>query len=691
MSVVRCAGFKTGLMLLTLLAAALLPSACFGAQTANTVWIEGETAASTYFFPGRTIQIFEDGSGASGGECLKLWMGTAWELPFYAEYDFTIKTEGDYSLWLAATPQNQGWASPMSYKLDGGAMINLAGKEPMSRIYGEPPSKNGILCWTLADTVRLKPGKHNLRFEVRTKCNSDRYNAMIDVIVLTTDTSFAPQGNHPSLSPWPTWEETMKGTNFEDYKKKLSDKLYYELLAKTEEDVSPATREEVIRKLMARPLPKPDPNDNSIHRFGIHSMMGLDLTSGNKTDLVKRAYELMARAGVDSLRTNSSCWHCSGLEPKDFKRLRAEAGEASKYGMNFMFTTGYPTGKWAVVDHWISTWRPEFEPQYRQYLHTLFTEFGNVCQYSEYGNEVDVPEVWWKGATPEMYVRDVRILKEELAKTSSKARIVGFAATGSRDLKLAPGTGRDFVDKCFQAGIQKYADAYSVHYTWEMADRDMVDFFRREMAKYGGGMKPIINSEEGSSKLYDIAKLFARNLFMYDMESVYDFLAQDYYENGGLNHLGLFDKYWTPKLRLLSFAASVDAMKHRKLVGMAAPEEGVEAYVLEYEDGYKGTGPAYSIVMWRNDNKSIGTKRDVERATKVQPCKVLVAGVVSANDWRLDPVKVNEEGSISVGTPPVFVYTNRLPKWKLISGKEWLDNFEDMMRSRQASTQKDGG
>lgn len=62
-----------------------------------------------------------------------------------------------------------------------------------------------------------------------------------------------------------------------------------------------------------------------------------------------------------------------------------------------------------------------------------------------------------------------------------------------------------------------------------------------------------------------------------------------------------------------------------------------------------------------------------------------VTGAVSAQNWKLGPVEMGRKGRISVDSKPVIVYTNRLPKWKLVSAKEWMESFEQMASGGQVS------
>jgi len=213
---------------------------------------------------------------------------------------------------------------------------------------------------------------------------------------------------------------------------------------------------------------------------------------------------------------------------------------------------------------------------------------------------VDATETWWRKSTAQMYVNELRMVKEELSKIDPSIKIVALAATRSRTPKgLTDTDGRAFVRKCFDLGMDKYADAYSIHYVDRLNTRDFVSFMREETARAGSPNKPLIDSEEnGGNEPYGVVPAFARCFFLYDLTRVDYYMARDWFEAGrSLVKTSLFDYQWNPKLRLLAYAASVDAMKGRVLVGIAEPADGIEAYVLKFANNYKSDGAPYSIVM----------------------------------------------------------------------------------------------
>ncbi|MBN1953282.1 MAG: hypothetical protein JW801_18900, partial [Bacteroidales bacterium] len=448
--------------------------------------------------------------------------------------------------------------------------------------------------------------------------------------------------------------------------------LYYDKLEDTNEDVNDKTIKEVTRKIMSRKLPQRD-SSKGIHRFGVHGMEAPFIVTGKNDAQAEPAFEMLARTGVDTLRTAESCWHRLGDSYNNFKQMDYQADMAIKYGMNLMLTVGYPPIS-AALGGGHTTFKTGYELQFRDYIGTVLNRYKNVIQYIEYGNEVDAPDVWWTGATADMYFRDICIIKEEMSKLTPDVPLVAFGATYSRDArKGGESGGRRFIERCFELGINNYADAYSIHYTWGLAQRDFPAFIRREMSE-DGKIKPVINSEEtGYGQPYDVIKLFARDLFLYDMQAVYYYLGRDWFEEGNLITCGLFDLNWRPKLRLLAYAATVDAMEHRELLGMAAPASGIEAYVLGYEDGYKGSGAKYSIVMWRNGDALQPASESQESTIAVTE----VAEVVSAYNWKLDKIETNNKClSVLVDNAPVMIGVSTLPDWKLISPSEWLTSIQ---------------
>ncbi len=442
---------------------------------------------------------------------------------------------------------------------------------------------------------------------------------------------------------------------------------YTKSMKESAEDWTPATSAEVRRKILARPLPEPGSIKVHPRRFGLHGMSYRFIAVGEHEDKTAAAYDLLARAGVESFRTTESWWYQT-VNKAGIKELDYQARFAKQYGQTFMFMIGYPPPEFNVSGKQFSAVKPEYEKAYREYLRKVFKRYPGMVDYAELGNEVDAPEVWWQGATPAMYAREMTILRDELEKIDPRVKILSFAATYSRDNKLgAPDGGRTFVRKCLDLGVGKLSDGYSMHYTWNAEYWDLPAFFRQEAAKRNW-TKPLVNSEETAGLPWDIIKMFARDFYLHGFERVDYYLARDWYENGHLCATGLFDMDWNPKARLLPYALSVDAMKGRKLIGMAEPANGVEAYVLGWEEGNAKEGSPFSIVMWYD--------RVIKNPDK-KPLKTPVTGlseVVSVRNWRLDPVMIDKTNPVIVleDDRPAVVFTKKLPTWKMITPEEWL-------------------
>lgn len=433
------------------------------------------------------------------------------------------------------------------------------------------------------------------------------------------------------------------------------------------------SQKEVLSKISARPLLTIDNGRNGFPQFGIQGMELPFFDYRQNQDKVAKAFELMARAGIQSVRTAASTWHRLSDNANNFTELDFVVNNGSKYGMGYLFIVGYPPAKFNVSPATLSTFRPDKESSFRIYLNRVFTRYQGKVIATEVGNEVDAVNSWWRGATPELYVRDCRIVKEEATKVDPAIKVMAFAATAARepskDLRMQS-LGRDFIRKSFAAGIDKYIDAYSLHYTWKMSER-LIDFFNSAMASAGAN-KPLITSEDTAyGRPSEVIKLFARDFYLRGLQSVYYYLARDYFEDGKLRYVGLFDINWNPKLRLLAYAAAVDAMKGSQLVGMASPARNIEAYVLKRPSSASPAGANFSIVIWKNSDDP----DDEGVPAAAGPSAATVGGlkdVVAASNWKLDSISLTKSTSqLSVTTDPVIVYTKSLPAWKLISPQNW--------------------
>lgn len=457
---------------------------------------------------------------------------------------------------------------------------------------------------------------------------------------------------------------------------------YYAEMKKTREDLNDDTSIYVYNKLMKRELSRNSDNDGV--DFGVHGMEIPAVKSTGDFQKIDKAFELLSRTGVNSLRSAETAWHRvadANGDPTNFKEVDFQLKEAKKYGMSHNFLFGYPPAKYTVANNKLSAVNPKYYDKYKQYLDvTLKHLAGYDVKYAELGNEVDAPSVWWMKSTPAMYVNEMKMLKEAIQASGQNIKTVAFAATYSRsEFKGGLDGGRRFIDKSFKLGIDKYADAYSIHHYVFGADN--LPGYMRDMAdKNGGSNKPILDTEQldtGStgryqSNPYDLVKLFARGFYFYDMKRVDYFLAQDRFINGKLYYFGLFDENWKPKLRLLAYAMAVDAMKGKHLLYMASPQKDVEAYVLQSNANTKGK--KYTILMWKNPPKN----------SPVTPVTITgIKGDVTIEQWNLD---VENKSDISQGIKlddkPIAIYTNEKPDWQTVNKTSFSSKLPAMAVSR---------
>ncbi len=655
---------------------------------APPVWREGELPdASNLSVRANVPFLNAKGQGASGGMYFNIDRPVDPEKApqgYFAEYRLDIPSPGLYHLWIAATPFNAGWASPCSIQWDNEEPIDLAGRKAPGPAYGlEHP--RAYFFWTKAGCKAFaEAGTHTLRIIAdRPRNGSNNIRVFLDAIALTADPSWNPRGNRPAGSPWPGLPKG--GTPEEqaaNYRKAFHDiqmKTYPAKLAETNEAWSDETAREVLRKMQARPLPLPaDLAARKQLRFGLHGIEKPFVRVGEEEEKTAAALDLLARAGVEFLRTAEPCWHRLGGLPANFnyRQLDYEMALAEKHGMKLMLTTGFAPAQYGKgKGNKLAACKPEYYGLYRDYLKALFNRVPRQLIHSvELANEVDASHVWWVGdSTPEDYVAEAKLTREALDKAypGRDFPLLAFGATwASKERDREAGRGRAWVERAFDAGVDQYFDGYSLHYTWSPLKWEFADWIRAERQKRGYPEKPLHNSEESCyGHPGDLMKLFARDLFLQDMESVTYFLAQDFQEVNNLLYSGLFDLTWRPKLRLLAYAASTDAMRGRKLVGLADPSTGLEAYVLE-KTSDAAHGPRYAIVAWALDREEKGMS-SIQKAAPLQ-----VGGwrdVKEVITWRLDPVRPDASGAVTISSEPVAIYAEALPEWKLLTPQEWRE------------------
>ncbi len=648
------------------------------------VWRECELPDRTNLTPAANVPFLnEKGQGASGGMYFNINKKAEAD-GYFAEYELEIPAPGLYHVWMASTPLNVSWASPYSIQWDNEKPVNLAGRKTISSPHGFNHPQ-AFFYWTKAMTKAFaEPGKHTLKIiAAQPLPNSETVRVFLDAIAISPDPAWNPRGNRPPGSPWKglpkAGNDAERRENFRRAIYEIQMKTYPAKLANTNEQWSGTTAEETRRKIMLRPLPDPAKLAARKHqRFGLHGIEKPFVVVGTDEEQTAAAMELLARAGVEFLRTAEPCWHRLGGTPGtfDYRQLDYEMALAKKYGMKLMLTVGYPPAQYGKgKGNKLAACKPEYYPLYRDYLKELFEHVpADMIHSIELANEVDASHVWWVGdSTPEDYATEAKMTREAIDKAYPGKNIpfLGFGGTwASVERDRAQGRGRAWVERTFDAGIDQYFDGYSLHYTWTPPKWEFADWMRAERKKRGYPDKPLHNSEESCyGHPGDIVKLFARNLFLQDLESVTYFLARDFQEVTNLLYVGLFDLNWQPKLRLLAFAASTDAMRGRKLTGMADPDNGLEAYVLEKESE-DANGPRYAIVMWALDHKEGG----MHVVQKSPPVNVSgLRGVKEITTWRLDPVTPPGDGSLAVTNEPLIAYTDTLPDWKLISASEWRE------------------
>ncbi|PVY39580.1 hypothetical protein [Victivallis vadensis] len=662
----------------TLLLAALLNLA---AATAAEIWQEAEDFTASNW-PHRSIYLQKNGGGASGGLILELFTAKkpAGADHYYASYEIEIPADGRYALWAAVSNPASGWASPIAIAVDGKVVWDdPAAMKWKSGAFGAPAPK-AVLGWINPGSVELKSGKHRIDFRVtRPRRDSNSYSCFFDGFLLTTSRTVRPRANYRISNLQPEWKKLLaQSGDFRSLQFATEQKLVRALMKEKApvEGVSDENAAMALKKLLARPLPAPMPK-GSIHRIGVHGMEIPLVRKGFQDDKTGRAFELLARAGVDTLRTAELCWHRLGKDAPasfDFGNIDYQVEQAGKYGMNFMFTIGYPAAKFNKHPFHLSTFKPEHEALFREYLRLILPRYDRFAQYWEYANEVDAPKVWWRDATPQDYVRDCRILREEMDRLGIRTPVLGISATYSRSAaRDKNGEGQEFTRRCLAAGLERYIDGYSLHYTWQMKEQDFVKFFR-ELSP-GTISNKLVNSEESAfSHPSDVIKLMARDLYLHGFESVYCYLARDRMEGASLNRSGFFDIDWRPKLRLLSLAAAADAMKTRDLVRMAEPAEDVEAYLLQNNPAAPAGTPKYAVILWKN-GAAEAMNPDFTPGPTLEPATVHFRDgkVVKAVDWLLDEVPFTTASpQFEITERPLVVYCDELPSWPEVTRGEWL-------------------
>lgn len=642
---------------------------------AEFYWVEAEDFQKQNFLPGPVVNFEPGDLGASEGVDMRLkWEktpSTEKRLPFFLQYSVNIKNGGEYALWLAATPQNQAWATPFKVQINEGEVIDLKGVSPHGGQYGE-----NVFSWSMI-RLKLETGINTIRFIVdRTRESEPDYFAFLDSFFLTPDLTFKPSG-------WASWKPKtrenigkMSTADLEATTKAVKDSIYFHWIdTQTQEEITDATVAEVISKLAGR---SKHAVQSAPPTFGVSG--GLEWpTVFARTDgkAQQQMYDLLAQAGVQSVNTGDTFWHRLGTNVDNFVELDYQLANAKARGMKVGIAVGYPPGSYTVAGHHLSALKPEHEQKYRAYLKKVFSHLekdkGSIA-YVKALNEPDAPEVWYKMGTPDHYVNECRIIKEEMDENFKGVPLYILGCTYSRDAtRTSKDEGRGFVKQCFEKGIAQYGDGYVLHYIWSKAEIPFYEWFKAEVAKYAPD-KPLINLEDaGYYHPSDIIKLFVRNAFVYRSPITLYYTAMDYNDSGYLVSSGLFDIHMRPKLRLLSFAAATDAMRERDLVGIANLPNDVEAYVLKEREPGQGSTAPFAVVIWRNGSpEEVGS----DAFSKALIEDVVVDGfrnIKKVFDWRLNSLPVQDgQTAVSVGPHPIIVYSIDPPDFSLIGAEEWI-------------------
>jgi hypothetical protein len=649
----------------------------------ESIWIEAEDSTDFNWLPGPKVIVEKDGSGASGGLVLQLAWPDSVEgkkrLPYYVHYEVTTKEDKEYVLWLACTPANYAKGSVLEVTVDDQKPITLNGKR-VGNTYAQ-----GRFQWHKVGSFFLKSGTHTIRFEAKDyPKEADSYYAMIDALALVADSGFVPEGNHPPISTAESWDSIQKKYNIQEYTEVLLKRVYRRWMDHTTlEALGEKSAQEVTQKLMQRPLPSLESMGDP--RFGITGMELPFVKESKNYAETQRAYELLARTGVNTILTAEAAWHRMGKKFDETREMDYQTSSAGRFGIKFSLILGYPPAEKNVVSDVRSTFKPEYEDEYRAYLKTVFSRYGHLLHYVQLANEVDAPDPWYKGGTPETYVKECRIIKEELKKAGLAIPLYAFGATYARDdSHKGSNEGQNFVRKCFELGINDIVDGYTIHYVWPLNQRGFEGFFQELMQKYPP-VRPIVNNEEvGYGPPYTVVKAMARNLLLYNYETFNYYTAVDYNDDGFLISGGLFDADWNPKLRLLAYASGVDAIKHRDLVGMADLPDDLEAYILKRKKDAPAK-PEYAVVLWRRGGpEEIGPYKVTPSTLSAVTVKGW-EGVLKAVDWKLNPIAFDLKTSeFQVADEPIVIYAERAPSWKMMSRLDWLNSVKAVGVKTQA-------
>ncbi len=153
---------------------------------AEEIWIEGEDATRHSMLRHNWYDAV-DKDNLSGGDWLSHF-ASGEEVP-RAEYQFSVKSKGDFQFWLRCNTI----ASPkISYRLDGKQWQSIDVSQPLQltniALDGKPDMR--FVAWVRVGKVPLEPGVHQMEF--RFESNNNHHGA-IDCFLFCT-TPFRPRG-----------------------------------------------------------------------------------------------------------------------------------------------------------------------------------------------------------------------------------------------------------------------------------------------------------------------------------------------------------------------------------------------------------------------------------------------------------------------------------------------------------------
>ena len=322
-----------------------------------------------------------------------------------------------------------------------------------------------MYAWHAIGVQSLRKGRHTLRLEVlRRRKMDDIFSVFINAILITPDLGYVPAG-YTEYSPFVPSPAT---TELELYK--------FHCARATAEEIGPESGREVREKLSRRPLKPPARPVDGVRRFGLHGAEQPSITWNGDLKRQAEFYELISRAGVQSFRTSEGCWHRLGKTFSDFRDFDYQIQSAVRHGQTFNLVVGYPDNDFTVAASGLSTFKPEYEELYRKYVRSVLQRRKRTARRSSFSRSAT-------RSTPASYgTRVVRPkLREGMPDLERGSRPGSCPAPNLRAWRLdvvsadpharPPEWGRPFVDQCFQLGINKYADAYSMHYAWPSKER----------------------------------------------------------------------------------------------------------------------------------------------------------------------------------------------------------------------------